>query len=178
MARLPHKAPRAAPGRSSASNSESLSGRNASPTVSPTWTALLDGSRALTWPLLGDHGDDLRRAEIFGAEHAAAQPRRYRRTTRARAARPARTCLRHDPRTAPAFRSATPSTLMRAIAAPQRRLDVEKVHRRRADEVGHEHVLPDDRRSPAACRSARRGPAFMTAMRSAIAIASSWSCVT
>src|SRR5713101_3263902 len=34
-----------------ASNKESLSGRNSSPTCSPTRTSLPDGSRAFSWPL-------------------------------------------------------------------------------------------------------------------------------
>ena len=48
----------------------------------------------------------------------------------------------------------------------------------RADEVGDERRRADARRSRAGRRSARRWPPFMTAIRSDIASASSWSCVT
>ena len=56
-----------------ASNSEMRSGRNSSPTRSPTDTLRLAGNRAFARPCGSRDGDDLCGAEIFRAENLAAQ---------------------------------------------------------------------------------------------------------
>ena len=55
---------------------------------------------------------------------------------------------------------------------------LDEVHRRAADEAGHEAVDGRVVERPAACRPAGAAPSLMTAMRSPMVMASTWSWVT
>src|ERR1700691_4517122 len=89
-------------------------------------------------PLLGIDGDDLRRAEIFRAEHAAAHRRRVGKAdvfgTHAQHQRPRSPCF-----TDFGYGDAGVGKFYDAVAGREARFEVQKIHRRRADEVGDEH---------------------------------------
>ena len=126
-------------GRVCASNNASRSGRNARPTVSPTWTGTLDGSRALTRPC------SVSTVTIWVVPRYSVPKTR----PRIGAASRKRMCSGRTPSTSgPAARcsriSGTAMLASRNLTARSARLEagleVQEIHRRRADEVGDEHA--------------------------------------
>ena len=128
------------PARSALSKIDSRSPRKARPTVSPGRAGMLGRQPRLHRPVLGGDGDDLRGAEIFGAEHRAAKRATHRRSGCARAGRRARARSRPCPRASSgtAIVGAVDPQRSRALARRPAR-NGQEVHRRRADEVGDEH---------------------------------------
>ena len=157
MARLPRSSAVSIARPVALSNSDSFSARNARPTVSPTRTCDVGGDARLHRAVLGVDRDDLRGAEIFGAEHRAAQRARVVEPHMLRPDAERQLALGAGPRASPARRSsASPMRTVAARRASSRRAKRQEIHRRRADEVGDEHAWPAGRRSRAACRTARR----------------------
>src|SRR3984957_2489585 len=127
-------------------------------------------------PLLGIDRDDLRRAEIFRAEHTSAHRRSVGEAVVLRAdaqhRRPGSLCF-----TDFGYGNAGMRKLYGAVAGGEASFEVQKIHRRRAGEVRDEHrgraglnlLRPADLPDPAGVHHGDR---------SAIAMASCWSCVT
>ena len=159
------------------SNSDRRAPSKARPTVSPVTDRDVAGRRAFSGAVAVVDGDDLRRAEILGAED---RPRKAPESVEADmlgadaegelASGASSRELGHRDRAAVDADALAP----RCRRGP----NGEEVHRRGADEVGDEHARRAGRRSPAACRTARCTPWFITAILSPIGMASSWSWVT
>ena len=105
----------------------------------PARTAIVGRQPRLDLAVLGLDGDDLRGAEILGAEDRRRAASKRRRSGYAPAARRGPARLRRGPPATRGTAMSAPLTRTRRGPFRQAGAEVEEVHRRRADEVGDEH---------------------------------------